>query len=526
MKVHSNEFKNIIKKNGRQLDSKITYTLNGVNVELGKEQLNSITPTYQGALLKSVMKEIDIDSNVYIPEKTILNYQFGVKVNGKYEYINFGNYVVYKAEKQEDTNSYKLTCYDKMLYSMVDYEKMDITYPITIRDYIKAICDKLGITFANVSDTFANYDKQIQNELYLDSDGNSLGYTFRDVFDELSQVTASCICINENDELEIRYINDTSDTIDEEFLKDVNINFGERFGAINTIVLSRSADSDNIYYPEVLPENPYEFKISDNQIMNGNDRSDYLPAIYEKLNGLEFYLNDFLSTGICYYELLDRYNVQIGDNIYSCIMLNDEINITQGLEENIFTEMPEETQTDYTKADKTDRKINQTYLIVDKQNQKIEASIKTINEIDSRENNNYQEIINKFNGYTPTSDFVTLENSVTQLQTDTYTKTEINTKLTDGSVTKVNTISGTFDENGMTYKKTDAPTSTTINEKGVKVNDIIGSEGELLFAGYDEELKQTIVRTDNLSVKNHLILDNKSRIQSYETGTGIFWVGD
>ena len=78
----------------------------------------------------------------------------------------------------------------------------------------------------------------------------------------------------------------------------------------------------------------------------------------------------------------------------------------------------------------------------------------------------------------------------------------------------------------MTYKKTNAPTSTTINEKGVKVNDIIGGEGELLFAGYDEELKQTIVRTDNLSVKNHLILDNKSRIQSYETGTGIFWVGD
>ena len=44
------------------------------------------------------------------------------------------------------------------------------------------------------------------------------------------------------------------------------------------------------------------------------------------------------------------------------------------LEENIFTEMPQETETDYTKADKTDRKINQTYLIVDKQNQTIEKT--------------------------------------------------------------------------------------------------------------------------------------------------------
>ena len=392
MKAHTSNLKNQIKTMGRELDSKISYTLNGVNVELGKEQLNSITPTYQGALLKSVMKELDIDSNVYIPEKTILNYQFGVKVNGEYEYINFGNYVVYKAEKQEDTNSYKLTCYDKMLYSMVDYEKMDITYPISIRNYVKAICDKLGLTFANASDTFANYDKQIQNELYLDEDENSLGYTFRDVLDELSQVTASCICINGNDEVEIRYINDTNDTIDEEFLKDVNVKFGEKFGAVNTIVLSRSADSDNVYYPETLPENPYEFKISDNQIMNFNDRSDYLPDIYEKLNGLEFYINDFSSTGICYYELLDRYNVQIGDNTYSCIMLNDEINITQGLEENVFTEMPEETKTDYTKADKTDRKVNQTYVIANKQKGEIELMTREINSVKNDLSNNYYNI--------------------------------------------------------------------------------------------------------------------------------------
>ena len=392
MKAHTSDFKNQIKTTGRELDSKITYSLNGVNVELGKEQLNSITPTYQGALLKSVMKELDIDSNVYIPEKTILNYQFGVKVNGEYEYLNFGNYIVYKAEKQEDTNSYKLTCYDKMLYSMIDYEKMDITYPISIRDYIKAICDKLGITFVNASDIFANYDKQIQNELYLDENENGLGYTFRDVLDELSQVTASCICINNNDELEIRYINDTNDTIDEEFLKDVNVKFGESFGAVNTIVLSRSAESDNVYYPEVLPENPYEFKISDNQIMNFNDRSDYLPDIYNKLNGLEFYINDFSSTGICYYELLDRYNVKIGDKTYSCVMLNDEINITQGLEENVFTEMPEETKTDYTKADKTDRKVNQTYIIANKQKSQIELVTSEINSVKDDLTNNYYNI--------------------------------------------------------------------------------------------------------------------------------------
>ena len=204
MKTHTNNYKTEIKKFGRQLDSKITYTLDGVAIELGKEQLNSVTPHYEGGILKSVMKQLDIDSNVEIPEGTIINYKFGVLVNNAYEYVDYGNYVVYKVEKQEDTYSYKITCYDKMLYSMVDYEALSITYPITIKNYLSAICTKLGLTLAN--DDFINNDKTIQSELYLDSEGNSLDYTFRDVLDEIAGATGSTICINKDDKLEVRYI--------------------------------------------------------------------------------------------------------------------------------------------------------------------------------------------------------------------------------------------------------------------------------------------------------------------------------
>lgn len=385
MKLHSNGFKEEIKLLGKEIDSRITFG----NTVLGKENLNAVTPSFQGSLLKSVMKQLDIDSNVEIPVGTVLNYQFGVKINDEYEYINFGNYVVKQVEKQEDTMSYKIICYDKLLYSMIDYTNIGVEYPISIRNYINAICEYLGLTFSNANDEFANYDKMIQEELYLSKDGTSLGYTFRDVLDELAQVTASVICINENDELEVRYINDTKDTIDEEYLKNVNVNFGEKFGAINTIVLSRSANSDNVYYPQELPENPVEFKISDNQIMNGNDRADFLPDIYEKLNGLEFYVNDFSSTGITYYDLYDMYSVKIGDNTYKCLMLNDEILITQGLEENVFTELPEESETDYKHASNDDRKINQAFIIAKKNESEIEVLTSRTSNVEDRVGNVY-----------------------------------------------------------------------------------------------------------------------------------------
>lgn len=680
MKPISKKYKDTIKKFGRQLDSKLSYESNGEMVEINPEQINSIRPYYDGAILKSVMKHLDIDSNIDLPIGTEINYKFGVKIrSGKnifditqfpftenksygndgtwttwsgysaiagyvpvegstqytfsnnlnkpmyyglveydenkekinytsratrtfttqadtrfirfaiqatiptwvqiekgpiatnyeefgptHEYIDYGNYVVYSSEKQEDTNSYLIKCYDKLLYSMVDYESLNITYPITIRDYISALCNHLGLTFKNASDTFANYDKLIKSELYLDSDGNSLAYTFRDVLDELAQATASTICIDEEtDELEIRYINNTSilpseytqvdyiqstgtqfidmgivgnqdtkfelsitptslsnvrhvlgnivtstagisfniansdgaisrwgndritrnsgletnvnylisisqngyyvnnnlwwkptinnfttngnlylfaangstsryagklyycqvydnntlvrdfvpcyrnsdnevglydlvndvfytnqgsgsftygeeiaDTIDEEFFKDINVNFAEKYGPVNSIVLSRGAGSDNVYLQDEdsIEENGLcEIKISDNQIMNDNDRSDFLPDLLEKLDGLEYYLNDYSSTGITFYELCDRYNVSIRDKTYSCIMFNDEVNITQGLEEFVHTDMPEESVTDYTKADKTDRRINRTELIVNKQQGEINA---------------------------------------------------------------------------------------------------------------------------------------------------------
>lgn len=380
MKTHTSQFKEDIKTIGKQLDSKITFEIDGVTQILTSEDLNGVTPTFQGAILKSVMKELDIDSNVDIPIGTEINYKFGVKLEGNFEYLDYGNYIVYSSEKQEDTSSYKIVCYDKLLYSMKQNEDLGITYPLSVRDYINALCTKIGLEFKNKNDEFANFDRILDKELYV-----GLDYTYRDILDELAQVTASTICLDKNDKVEIRYIlNAAVDTIDENFLKDINVNFGEKYGPINSIVLSRSAESDNVYLQdeESIEQNGLcEIKIKDNQIMNWNDRSDYLPDILEKLDGLEYYLNDFSSTGIAYLDLCDRYNIKVFNNTYSCIMFNDEMKVTQGLEEDIHTDIPEETETDYTKADKTDRRINNVSLIVDKQGQRINALAEKVQDI-------------------------------------------------------------------------------------------------------------------------------------------------
>lgn len=363
MKVVTNEYKEEIKKFGRQIDVLITYTdENELPVKIGNEEINSIDLHYDGNILKSVMKQLDIDSIVEIPKGTLIRYRFGVKVRDSevylidyrqdYDYAEMGYYIVDKVEKLEDTNSYKITCYDKMLYSMVEYNNTGITYPITVRNYISAICTKLGITFGSSSSNFINYDQNITEEPYLDENGNSLGYTFRDVLDEMAKITGSTICINDSGNLELRYITNSNETITKDEIKNINANFGEKY------VVDLDIDA---------------------QVLNYMNRQTILTNVYNAINGIEYYLNDFESTGITYLDICDGYNVQIGDTTYSCVMLSDDINQTSGLKETIYTEIPEDAEQEYTYVNDTDKAVRKATITLDQKIGEVDIRGKTIN---------------------------------------------------------------------------------------------------------------------------------------------------
>ena len=369
MRTHTVDFKEEIKNPGRQIDSIITYD----GGSLSASDLKNVKPILNSEILKSVMKGLNFDSYRELNEGLEINYQFGLWIPSReeYEYLDYGNYIVYSKELNEDTGIWSYKCYDKMVYAMVDYEPFGITFPITVRNYINAFATHLGLTFKNINDEFTNYNKEINEDHYIGSEGEKIGFSIRDIFDEISSVVAGSLIVNNDDELEIKYFTETNDIIDEHYLKDVNVKFGKTVGPYNTVYLTRAADSDTIYRPRQLPENIIPITISENQIMNGTDREQFIDEIYQRLNGLEYCINDFASTGVLYYEFGDIYTVNIGENNYKCIMLNDEPVIQGGIVENIFSNEIEESTIDYEKADVTDSVMRQTILYVDKKNGEI-----------------------------------------------------------------------------------------------------------------------------------------------------------
>ena len=364
MKNVIDNFKTDIRTYGRQFDFKIKID----SVDIDTDNFNYLKPSFNADLFKTVMHKLEIDSKNDILQKTKINIEAGVKVNEpSYEYVGYNTYTVTEpSERQEDTSSYIVKAYDKMVESMIDYD-LELTEKITLREYLIKICQRLGWDTKNIPATFINSEKLIDPTLHI-----GIEYTFRDALDEIATLSCSFLLFID-DEFYMVYPVDTNQNIDESYLDEDNIVIGEKY-FINSLVFSRAEESDNIYRKDdenIEINGLHEYRISDNQLLSTNNRDLYIDEMFDYLKTFEFYVFDVKSKGILFLEACDRFNFVLNEKTYSTILLNDETVFEDGLTEDIYTDKPEETETEYKYADITDKKINKAYILVDKQNQKI-----------------------------------------------------------------------------------------------------------------------------------------------------------
>ena len=507
----TNEFKhNLTVLN--MIDAKITYS----NVELDGNNINQIDRLFDSGLFKSIMKGLNIDVNNSIPKGTTINAQFGLYVNNAFEYVNLGSYKTHEPIRNEDTDAYTIEAYDMIEDSMIDYD-LDVEYPITVRNMFIAIFNRLGWNTSGIPASFINYNKEIKQDVW-----SGINYTYRDCLDELCTITCQWL-LEKNGIPTLTQPIATNQTIDENYCSETDVNI-KKLVFFNALIFSRAEDADLIDRRDetsIEINGLHAFKVKDNQLLSTNDRSDYIDEMWNYIRAFHYYSFDIKSVGVVFLEPIDLFTLSLFGTPYNTLLLADDLEITSGIAEYLHSDEPKEEEADLKYSSDTDKTQNQTYLIVDKQNGVINEYVSKVENIAKDEGNHYQEVLDKFGGYALQSDFASLESDVQRVTTNTYTRTEINQKLTDGSVTKVMTTSGTFDENGMRYEKTNAKTSTLINEKGVEVDSTTNNE-ELLFAGFDENINQTIVRTENINVRKYLVIGDNSRIEDYGDGGGMF----
>lgn len=78
-----------------------------------------------------------------------------------------------------------------------------------------------------------------------------------------------------------------------------------------------------------------------------------------------------------------------------------------------------------------------------------------------------------------------------------------------------------IDKNGLIFGNEDSKIKGTYSINGIKVEDQTGNSArEILFVGYDDELNESVVRTDNLFVKKYLQVSDYTRYENYTDSKG------
>lgn len=361
----------IMQKPGKRIHPKFYY-YNSTNtkVEIDRDDINSVKLYFNAPLTGSVMLGLDAELKYELPDVAIY-FQNTATYNGTNATKTYGPfYLKEKPSFNASSKVYEHTMYDGFLKAMIDYQPITITYPTTVLDFFKQLCLECGYT-TNIT-SLPNSSRTITMDIY-----EGINFTYRDVFDDIANATGSLFRCN-NNVIEKCSLGTSAITVDDDLLKNQNIDLGEHFGPINCVVLSRSGGADNIYKRDETLTSWNEYKIVDNQLMNDNNRSDYLDELYTALYGIEYDIFDLELVGYGGFNPLDKVSITTNNTTYTSYVFNNEIKFTQGVEECIYTEIPEESTTDYTAASTTDKKINQTYIIANKNTQQIQSVVSQI----------------------------------------------------------------------------------------------------------------------------------------------------
>lgn len=493
-------FKEAIQAYGKEITA--DFTCGGITFL--DESIISMNPHFEGSLLSSVMKCLDIEvkNDEEITDSIILSPNFGVKAPGDadYSYKEYGTYIIKEKKHDEEQDTILLECYDLMLQSMVPYDLV-LEYPaepteetpaITVKGLLDAICTRFG--WAKKYDTFVNSGVVIEEEKF------DASYTFRDVLDEIAQVAGGIIAFV-GDELDVIYPTASGETIDSSNLKTLKV--GELYGPINSLVLSRSPQEDNLYRQDDRAIDEYgltEIRIENNQIMDSH-REDFIEDLFNAVNGVWFTLYELESFGIGYLNLGDMFNIQTPDGvIHPTLMLCDDLKITQGLSETSRLEAPEFTETDYAAASKSDRVVNKTILKVDKQSQEITALVSKTENIESSVEGIAAEVTHM---------------AEVMMDSDSV---DIKISQAVGAIDSITTSTGyTFDQDGLHIQNSDEEMENLLDNTGMYVNR--GSDN-ILTANNEG------VDAINLRSRQFLIIGANSRIEDYETNrTACFFIG-
>lgn len=347
-----------------------------INDEIYDSELSQFIGTFVGKY-----GEVEINTQEYELENQQIEIYIGaVLPSGNVEYVPYGTFVCYEVSKPKKEVKTKIKIIDKKIVFNEEADLSIIEYPITHKNILKAVCTKLGIIYKETE--FPNSDAIVETEVFF-------GYnaTYSDIVKAVAQAAGGWAKINRNDELEICWIGKDAFQISADNYFELDISGA--YGPINSLVLSRSPQNDNIYLKDeesIQTNGLTEIQIINNPLVEDNREALIVP-IFQRLNSFSYIPLECKAQGNPCFDTGDQLAIEdVHGNTFLTYLLNHKLDFTGGMHSSISVPALTKTEIEYSSAKSIEKSILETELKVDKVKGEITASIEQTNtKIDQNE---------------------------------------------------------------------------------------------------------------------------------------------
>lgn len=316
------------------------------------------------------------------------------------DYITLGTFVTDRVDISYEKGTTTLALYDYM--SKADKAWQDNThknYPKTVGALANGIAKNIGCDGLEDMTGLPNVDKMVQEDLWALISQEK----YRDVINEIANITASTAIVNSRNYLEFVPFAEPIETLTYDNLKKYKL--GLPYGKVNSVVLSRQPQNDDVAQSDdaSISENGLtEIKIVNNEIAD-DDRTSFITPLFNKLNGVSFNGIEMDTEGHGWYEIGDTLNVAETDaSEPNTIVVTDyTLNLDSGgFKETIKCVTPNLTSTDYTATGGIKKSIYNTEIKTDKQQQEITSIVSRQDTFENQVDEEFTQVYQNIEGLT------------------------------------------------------------------------------------------------------------------------------
>jgi hypothetical protein len=339
-----------------------------------------------GIFGQCVAKKLDININNEDVELNLqdkeLEVYIRVKIDNVWYYVKYGTFIVQKPETETTNDNTSFTALDYMIKFNKTYID-EVEYPCTLRDLATSICLALGLTLSQES--FRNEDFIIENNQFVN------GETYRNVLQGIAKSAFSWARIDENNILHFD-LNKKAE-IDEEIDYDGYFNLNKQdlpYGPLNRIIIGESEiEGENVTIEDAESIAEYgatELVIDDNPFAYTQAKREALIEAARELFGFTYMpINEVSLIGYGYLDSTSKIRLKtLQEEYYDTYLFNHIISYNGTLLDKVETPALTKTETLYQYKPEISESVKRTEIIVDKQNQTIEAVVENVGQYDSR----------------------------------------------------------------------------------------------------------------------------------------------